>query len=208
MPKPSIVYIDGFNFYYGAIKNTKWKWLNLEKFFNLLRQDDNIITIKYFTALIDGSHRENQETYLLALNTLSKVEIILGKFKKKQVKCLVTNCTFNGRRIFQMPEEKRTDVNIALNILNDIQQGNIERVVLVSGDSDLVPALKMAKEIRPQIEIIVYIPANDPKRGAAVELRSIADKARTLHTAILPKAQFPERVRGSDKDWIIKPSSW
>jgi uncharacterized LabA/DUF88 family protein len=208
MSKSSIIYIDGFNFYYGAIKNTKWKWLNLEKYFKLLRQDDEIVTIKYFTALIDGSHRANQESYLLALNTLTKVEIILGKFKKRQVKCLVPKCTFPGKRIFQMPEEKRTDVNIALNILNDIQRNNIERIVLVSGDSDLVPALKMAKEMKPQIEIIVYIPANDPKRGAAVELRSISDKARTLPTALLPKAQFPERVRGSDKDWIIKPSSW
>jgi hypothetical protein len=69
MSKSSIIYIDGFNFYYGAIKNTKWKWLNLEKYFKLLRQDDEIVTIKYFTALIDGSHRANQESYLLALNT-------------------------------------------------------------------------------------------------------------------------------------------
>ncbi len=37
MPKSSIVYIDGFNFYYGAVKDTKCKWLNLERFFGLLR---------------------------------------------------------------------------------------------------------------------------------------------------------------------------
>ena len=208
MSKSSIIYIDGFNFYYGAVKGTKWKWLNLEKFFKLLRQDDEIITIKYFTALIDGSHRQNQDAYLLALNTLPKVEIILGKFKKKQVKCLVPSCNFPGKRIFQMPEEKRTDVNIAINILNDALQDLCERIILVSGDSDLVPALKMLKELKPEKEIIVYIPANDPKRGAAIELRSVADKARTIPVALFSKAQFKERIRDSDKDWIVKPSSW
>lgn len=107
-----------------------------------------------------------------------------------------------------MPEEKRTDVNIAINILNDTLQDLCERVILVSGDSDLVPPLKMLKELKPEKEIIVYIPANDPKRGAAIELRSIADKARTIPVALLSKAQFKERIRDSDKDWIIKPSSW
>ena len=50
MSKRSIIYIDGFNLYYGAIKDTKWKWLNLERYFTLVRQDDDIQIIKYFTA--------------------------------------------------------------------------------------------------------------------------------------------------------------
>ena len=60
MSKRSIIYIDGFNLYYGALKDTKWKWLNLERFFTLLRQDDDIQVIKYFTALISGSHTLRQ----------------------------------------------------------------------------------------------------------------------------------------------------
>ena len=208
MSKSSIIYIDRFNFYYGTVKNTRWKWLNPERFFHLLRQDDEILAIKYFTALIIGSHRANQDAYLLALSTLPKIEIILGKFKKKQVKCLVPGCQHSGRRVFQMPEEKRTDVNIAISIVNDALRDESERIVLVSGDSDLVPALRMVKELKPEKEIIVYIPANDPRRSAAVELRGVADKNRTIPQALLPKAQFPRRVRGSDSDWIEKPSSW
>ena len=74
--KKSIIYIDGFNLYYGAVKGTPWKWLDLEKYFTLLRQDDDIQQIKYFTAPISGSHRQNQDNYLLALSTLPRVEII------------------------------------------------------------------------------------------------------------------------------------
>ena len=45
----SIIYIDGFNFYYGAVKGTKWKWLDVEHFFSMLRQDDDIQVIKAFS---------------------------------------------------------------------------------------------------------------------------------------------------------------
>jgi len=61
MRNRSIIYIDGFNLYYGAAKNTPWKWLDMEKYFSLLRQDDDIQIIKYFTAKIHGSHKPNQD---------------------------------------------------------------------------------------------------------------------------------------------------
>ncbi len=77
MSKRSMIYIDGFNLYYGALKNTKWKWLNLERYFALLRQDDEIQTIKYFTALISGSHKPNQENYLLALESYAPIHLRL-----------------------------------------------------------------------------------------------------------------------------------
>lgn len=97
MSKKCIVYIDGLNLYYGILKHTKLKWLNLEKYFTLLRQDDKILEIKYFTAEIKGSHKPNQEAYFLALATLSRVKIILGKFKSKKVKCETQECNFKGK---------------------------------------------------------------------------------------------------------------
>jgi hypothetical protein len=42
MRSRSIIYIDGFNLYYGAVKNTPWKWLDMEKYFSLLLPDDDI----------------------------------------------------------------------------------------------------------------------------------------------------------------------
>ena len=89
MSKSSIIYVDGFNLYYGTVKGTKWKWLDVERFFSVLRQDDDIQAIKYFTAEIEGPHRFHQQAYLLALATLPKIQIILGRFKSKQVQCHV-----------------------------------------------------------------------------------------------------------------------
>lgn len=206
--KKSIIYVDGFNLYYGALKNTKWKWLNLEKLFNYLRPDDDIIKIKYFTALINNPPKKKQNDYISALLTLSNVEIILGKFKLKHVKCLIKKCNYKGNKFFKMPEEKRTDVNIALHMLNDINNEDVERMILVSGDSDLVPAIKMVKSIKPEIDIIVYVPANEEVRSYAVELRGSADKNKTLPNNLLSKAQFSHKIMNPSGGWIEKPDDW
>lgn len=145
--KRSIIYVDGFNFYYGVVRGTAHKWLDLERVFYRLRPDDDIQVIHYFTALVDGRRRGNQETYLRALALSPKIDVILGKFKRKQITCRVAGCTYSRSRVFQTPEEKRTDVNIALQMLDDAHHGRAERFVLVSGDSDLVPALDLIRPI-------------------------------------------------------------
>ncbi|MBN2324880.1 MAG: NYN domain-containing protein [Spirochaetes bacterium] len=204
----SVIYIDGFNLYYGAVKNTPWKWLNIEKYFSLLRQDDDIKTIKYFTAKIEGSHKSNQEAYLKALYTLDTVQIIYRLFKYKPVKCLVRDCTYPKCRIFNIPEEKRTDVNIAVHMITDAMQNRCDRFVVISGDSDLVPAVRAVKLINNDSKVIVYIPANNKVRGAAVELRKASDRHRTLPNNLLSKAQFPKIIIDSNGTVIEKPSSW
>ena len=204
----SIVYIDGFNLYYGAIRGGQYKWLDLERYFKLLRPGDDIQRISYFTALVNGPHRSNQESYLRALSTLPLVEISLGLFKEKQIRCYVHACTFNGRREFKSPEEKRTDVNIALQMLDDAYQHACERMIVVSGDSDLVPALNMVKLRFPNIQITVYVPSRNAVRGAAVELRSAADKDRNLPLGLLRHAQFPAVVLDGGGGAIHKPASW
>lgn len=207
-PKRAMVYIDGFNFYYGVLKGGPHKWLNLDRFFGRLRQHDQIQRIRYFTAKVSGSHSQNQEAYLLALETLPNVEVILGRFKTKQIECQVPACRYAGRRMFQMPEEKRTDVNIALWMLHDAQQDLCDRLILVSGDSDLVPAISMVRDHFPDKEIIVYILARDPTRGAAVELRNAAHKHKTLPLDLLPKSQFPAVVDLGAGRVVNKPAPW
>jgi uncharacterized LabA/DUF88 family protein len=183
----SIIYVDGLNLYYGAVKGTPWRWLDLHRYFRLLRQDDDVQAIKYFTALVEGPHRAHQETYLLALATLPKVQVILGRFKTKQVRCQVQACNLPGPRVFLVPEEKRTDVNIAVHMVHDAVFDLCDRLVLVSGDSDLVPGVSMVRDLAPHKEVVVYVPARNRIRGAAVEIRSLADKDRTLPNALLSK---------------------
>lgn len=208
MSQRSIVYVDGFNLYYGAVRGGPYKWLDLQKYFNMLRPDDDIQRINYFTALIDGSHRQNQEAYLQALETLPKVEIVLGKYKYKSVRCTLSACTFSGPRDFQVPEEKRSDVNIAISMIDDAYAGRTDRMIVVSGDSDLVPAIHMVKQRFPMVQVTVYVPSRNPKRGAAVEIRSAADKHKTLPLNLLARCQLPNPVRGGAQGVIHKPLTW
>jgi hypothetical protein len=206
--KRSIIYVDGFNLYYGALENGPYKWLDLERYFRLLRPGDCIQKIRYFTAKISGSHAPNQEAYLLALETLPLVEVILGRFKAKQIQCLVPGCPIPRPRFFSTFEEKRTDVNIALWMLHDAVKNLCDRLVLVSGDSDLVPAVSMVKQHCPGKEVVLYVPARNAVRGAAVELRSEADKDKTLPLQFLRACQFPAQISHSSGVVIKKPPSW
>lgn len=208
MKPRTMIYVDGFNFYYGAVRGTAYKWLDLEECFLKLRPGDDIRRIWYFTALVDGPKRFRQQAYLRALATRPLVQVILGKFKLKQVKCVVPGCSYSGSRVFDVPEEKRTDVNIALQLLDDANHDRADRFIVVSGDSDLVPALEMVKTQWPKKRLVVYVPSRHPLRGAAVELRNAADKHRTFPQAILKVCQFPPVLSDGRGGVIHKPVEW
>lgn len=208
MSKRSNIYIDGFNFYYGAVKDTPYKWLDMETLFKRLRNSDNIQNIFYFTALVNPPAQARQELYLRALATCPLVTVIQGKFKNRKVRCSVRSCNFTGDKLFQVPEEKRTDVNIAVRIVQDAFENNCDTFVIVSGDSDLVPALRTVKEKFPEKTIIVYVPTRNPIRGAAVEIRAAADKARDFPLELLSKCQFPRSIPDGFGGLLDKPRGW
>jgi uncharacterized LabA/DUF88 family protein len=207
-PRPRTnVYIDGFNFYYGAVKDTPHKWLDFEKFIGFLRPGDDILRIYYFTALVTGARRARQQTFLSALSTRPRMEIVLGKFLEKNVTCRVTTCASNGSKLFKMPEEKRTDVNIAVYMVDDAYQNACDHFVLISGDSDLVPAVQRIKQRFPRKSITVYVPSKG-RPGHAFELRASADRARDVPLNLIPKAQLPTRVPNNAGGYYEKPDTW
>jgi len=193
--------------YYGALKGGPHRWLDLDRTFELLRTDDDIQRIWYFTAVVQGPPRRHPLTYLQALGSTPRVAIQYGRYKEKIVRCTASGCGYAGAREFRVPEEKGTDVNIAVQMLDDAYQGHAERMVLVSGDSDLVPAIRTIKQRFARIQVIVYVPARDPRRGAATELRTAADRHKTLPLGLLPRAQFEMVVR-TPKGSVVKPVAW
>lgn len=70
--KKTIVYIDGYNLYYGLLKGTPYKWLDLLSFSrSLLAADHEILAINYFTAPVkthphDPAALDRQKVYLQA----------------------------------------------------------------------------------------------------------------------------------------------
>ena len=123
------VYIDGFNFYYGAVFNTPYKWLDFKLLLqNLLNPNHKIIKIKYFTALVTGKIDPNapvrQKTFLRALQKhIPELSIHYGTFNSHDVVKPLACRNKKFTRPFFVPviktEEKGSDVNLAVHLLND-----------------------------------------------------------------------------------------
>lgn len=74
------VYIDGFNFYYGCIRNSPYRWLDLFKFAQSMLPKNEVVRVKHFTAIVkssakDPSKVERQRTFLRALATIPEIEV-------------------------------------------------------------------------------------------------------------------------------------
>ena len=207
-PVRSIVYVDGFNLYYGMVRDTPWKWLDLQRYFELLRPDDDIRQIRYFTSEVRGPALERQAVYLRALATLPKVAVHLGRFKQKTLTCRVADCAFRGVRRYQGLEEKETDVALSVALIDDAYRDQADRFIIVSGDSDLLLALRLVRERFADKRILVYVPARTgTRRAIANETRRAADDSRTLPSEPLRRAQLPPIIR-TGAGVIEKPESW
>ena len=84
------VYVDGFNLYFGCVKGTPNKWLNIRRLCEILLPGNQVECIKYFSAKVavrptNPSGPVNQETYFRALRTLPNLEIHLGYFLTHRV---------------------------------------------------------------------------------------------------------------------------
>lgn len=207
----SAVYVDGFNLYYGALRQTPHRWLDLQKYFTQIRSDEEIEKIWYFTAKVTQSAGTRQQAYWSALSTCQLVKIVEGFYKRKKQKCNVRACNIDPNlKYFDTFEEKQTDVNIALQIVRDAYEKKYTNIILVSGDTDLIPALEVVKQVSPKTKITVYVPDSSGCRAYNTgELRTIVHKVKPLPTANLSKAQFPVKIIDVKGNVICtKPDSW
>ena len=90
--KKAIVYIDGYNLYFGPLKGTPWKWLDLWKFAEtLVAGRFELVEVRYFTAPIkthpvDLAATERQNAYVQTLATLSGVKVVQGFYSKSKMR--------------------------------------------------------------------------------------------------------------------------
>ena len=53
----AIIYVDGFNLYYGSLKGTPYRWLDLHRLATLMLPEQDVAAVKYFTAIVDRGSR-------------------------------------------------------------------------------------------------------------------------------------------------------
>jgi hypothetical protein len=208
--------VDGFNVYHSlsdlqGLTGASVKWLDLRSLCNAylhsvrgaIGEKVDIAEIHYFSARPDFLIPRKPDTlvrydaYMTALRH-SGVRVNLSQFKRKSVTC--PHC----KKEFERHEEKETDVAIAIKIIDIFVRNEADTVVLVTGDTDLIPAIRMINGLLPRSKIGVAFPF----RRHNNELEEVANYSFKIQQKDLQKYQFPAVIKMPDGTGVQKPRSW
>ncbi len=205
------VYIDGFNLYYGCVKDTPYRWLNLEALCRRLLPREQINRIRYYTARVTDRPNSpggpvRQETYLRALRTLPSVSIHFVHFLTNRTTMPLADQPARGRRVVEVlkTEEKGSDVNLASHLLLDGFRKDYETAVILSNDSDLSEPVRIARhELGRRVGIVN--PHHTRRRSR--ELSQEAHFFKQIRESSLRDCLFPDTLTDATGRFH-KPKGW
>ncbi len=221
------LYIDGFNLYYGAAKNTRLKWVNVVALAESVLPGIQITRTRYFTALVksevnDPQQAQRQQTYIRALETLPNLSVHLGRYQytKGRAKC----CNPPPDTVLvHKTEEKGSDVNIATYMLADAFRNDCDQLVLITNDSDLAEPVRIINSELSKRVIVLNPHSSDTaarknarnggnhKAHPSYHLKNAADRFKDIRSdgnnCHMTRAQFPHTL--TDEHGEIKiPLGW
>jgi len=227
------VYIDGYNLYYGRIRGTPYKWLDVVTLFDhLLHEQDphaELSSVRYFSAPALGRFATHgdasvlaQQDYIRALQQVHRARFstVMGKHSYDRHGTSLPH--FEPGRPFDRThrvkvwklEEKQTDVNLALSLYREASTGRYHQVVVCSNDSDVAPALAAIRADFKDLAIGVVMPLRPPNpsggshRSVSASLLEHSTWMRHyLLDSELEAAQLPDVVP-TEKRPIRKPAHW
>ncbi len=196
------VYIDGFNLYYW-LKPLPYRWIDVRALaLNAITKPDQhheIVAIKYFTARVsdtddDPTKATRQDIYLRALTkSIPELTICFGEFRrqKKQMPLANYDGSVGAMRWVWDTEEKGSDVNLAVDLVDDAWGNLYDLAIVISNDSDLERALRIAKRKQKKVGVLV--------RGDATvhSLKKVSHFMVKLTEADLQKALLPREIPDS-----------
>ena len=195
-------YVDGFNLYNGMhdARGRRGLWLDLESLLgSLLRDDQQLVAVHYFTALVQGPGQVRQQCYLDALHAHCRVTCChIGRFQQKYYRC--RQC--GDRRISY--EEKESDVSLAVQLVEDTARDAFDHALVVSGDSDMCPAIASARRLDPTKRLVAVFP---PRRSSVVLERTVDGVVR-IYDRAPERHQLPNPVIAPDGTAFHRPAEW
>lgn len=214
MAKRVTFYIDGFNFYFG-LKRTKkiepvWKkyyWIDVVKLFESFLGNGQVLEkVIYFTASPLSPQKNSRQSAFLNANKLingERFEVIRGKYLEKHIIC--PYC----KGAISRPEEKKTDVNISVRMIEDCVLDKTDTIALVSADSDLVPPLEFIQKHFSDKVIKVYFPPSNYSNDLKDNLIHHRSKPVLLikNQRRFDNAVMPVEVTDGVKSYVI-PDKW
>lgn len=205
------VYIDGFNLYYRALKDTPFRWLNLRRLGENLFPSDDIHRVCYFTARLDvrpgnPGQAQRQLIYLRALSTLPGLDAFYGHFRSgvKRRPLAEPVAGLPTHVVVRDSEEKGSDVNLATRLLVDGFKGEYEQAAVVSNDADFAGAMRY---VRDDLGLRVTLVNPDPRNSSPRELTDAATYVKRLWKSHLRRSLLPDTLR-DNIGVITKPDGW
>lgn len=197
-----VAYVDGFNLYHGIRKEgRRYLWLDVEGLVTrLLKQDQRLVGVQYFTASVrnDPPAEQRQKLYLKALAAHSAtLAIRQGRFQEKTSSCRACRATWISY------EEKETDVSLAVSLVEDGANDVYDTALIVSADSDMCPAVRAAKRLRPTATLVAAFPPN----RRSFDLKRVCDASFPIGLAKVRQSLLPEIVQ-ADGQIYRRPSHW
>jgi hypothetical protein len=202
------VYVDGFNLYYGAVRGTPYKWLNIRRMCEVAFPKNEIAEIHYCTALVRDTPRNpqqslRQQTFIRALDTTG-VEVHYGSFLTSTVRMPLAKPRPGGSRtaLVVKTEEKGSDVALGALLVAHGYQGRYEAAIVISNDSDLTLPIRIVRD-----ELGLPVGIYNPHPRFSVELVKVATFRKQIREGVLRAAQFPETLEDTHGT-IRKPGGW
>ncbi len=200
--------VDGFNVYHSvcaaqkATSGASLKWLDIRSlcssYLASIGNGASLERVFYFSAFMDWIPDKvaRHEVFVEALR-VTGVEVRLGRLKGKQVWC--KTC----KQLNTHHEEKETDVAIAVKMMELLHLDACDTVVLVSGDTDLAPAIRTSKALWPEKRIWALFPF--ARHNA--ELKAICHGHLKVKAERYGAHQLPNPVK-APSGALLKPASW
>lgn len=203
------VYVDGFNLFYGALRRSPYRWLDLGALARTLLPRDDIHQIRYFTARVtnrpdDPAKAQRQDAYLRALRTIPNLTVHLGHYLTSTVRMPLAAPEPGGARTVEVikTEEKGSDVNLATYLLLDAFRRDCQVAVLLTNDSDLKEPITVAQR---DLGLVVGVvnPHPPSRRSRALQ----ASFFKQLRPGALARSQFAQVLEDRNGK-IHKPPGW
>lgn len=203
-------FVDGLNLYHAldylevAVDHDRYKkylWTSLRRLAQcfVIRKGDTVAGVEYFTTLVtwDAGKLARHKTFIRAQEN-EGVLVTYGEFKRKDVKCNLC------KKVFPTVTEKQTDVNIAVRLFQLAVEDAYDSAIIISGDTDLIPAMKIVRKNFPVKQIGVVIPIG--KRSE--DFRNEADFHYKMKEKHLVSSMLADPLTLKDGSTLSCPANW
>jgi len=221
------LYVDGFNLYYGAAKNTRLKWVNVIALAQAVIPGLQVNRTRYFTAMVkstptDPQQAQRQQTYIRALETLPNLTVHYGRYQETKIKARHCQPPPDTVQVYKT-EEKGTDVNLATYMLVDAFRDDCDQLVVITNDSDLAEPIRIINA-ELNLKVIVLNPhsADTAARKSAriggnhqarpsYHLKNVAFQVKDIRSdgnnCHMTQSQLPHSLKDRNGTITI-PASW